>query len=391
MKIDKAMLVKVLLFAAVCSVLTVLLGVKLANERLFADNYVLQAEFEDATGVLRGDAVKLAGVDIGRVEATEIEEGKAIVTFNLDKSVQLSTDSAVGIRWRNVLGQRYLYVYPGNGSEMLAEGDRIPDEQTADVNDIGDFLNRVGPILKAIDPEQANAFLQAVNEALAGNEQQVRQLLDDGAALAKVLAREDDEIKGLLESADTVTAAYASQEEALGDIFEDLDRVGVVLERRTDDINSLVDDFAVVQDQLDRFLVENRENIDASLSSLDDVAGNLARNRKNLGKTLRSLPLGLVSYHQTSSWGEYFNVRIVKLVFQDQNSQDVVTQEEADNQRSKEDASPRVGDPCVPCPDRKRRSGGTREREATTMRRAPEGRREGVEMLLRFALMGAGG
>ncbi len=208
MNINKVMLVKVLIFAAICSVATGALGIKLANSRIFSDTYILEAEFSDATGVLKGDAVKLAGVDVGRVESAEIENGKAIVRFNIDDHVQLPTDSEVAIRWRNVLGQRYLYVFPGEGSVMYAEGDRITDDHTRDVNDIGEFLNRIGPILKAIDPEQANAFLDSVNTALEGNEKDVRQLIDDGASLFKTLAKEDDEIKGLLESADTVTAAY---------------------------------------------------------------------------------------------------------------------------------------------------------------------------------------
>jgi phospholipid/cholesterol/gamma-HCH transport system substrate-binding protein len=388
LNINKVMLLKVMIFALICSVFTVLLGVKLANSRLFSETYVLQAEFDDATGVLKGDAVKLAGVDIGRVETAEIEKGEAVVTFNLDDGVQLPKDSEVAIRWRNVLGQRYLYVYPGTGSEMFADGDRIPDDQTRDVNDIGEFLNRVGPILKAIDPEQANAFLDSVNTALTGNEQDVRQLIDDGAKLFETLADEDDEIKGLLDSADTVTAAYASQDQALGDIFENLDDVGVVLERRTKDINTLVDDFAIVQQKLNDFLVENRENIDVSLDKLDSVAGNLAANKKNLGKTLRSLPLGLLSYHQTSSWGEYFNVRLIKLVVQDSNSDDVVVQEELENQHGDTGGEPRSGDGCVPCPDNKKGSGGSGSGKGSATEDSVD-RPQGIETILRFMLTGA--
>ena len=143
MNISKAMLLKVVLFATLCVALTIGLGVKLANSRLFSHTYVLEAQFDDATGVLKGDAVKLAGVDIGRVEsATLDDEGQAVVKFNLDESVELPTDSEIAIRWRNVLGQRYIYVYPGTDSKTFADGDVIPSDQTRDVNDIGDFLNR---------------------------------------------------------------------------------------------------------------------------------------------------------------------------------------------------------------------------------------------------------
>ncbi|MEA2497674.1 MAG: phospholipid/cholesterol/gamma-HCH transport system substrate-binding protein [Actinomycetota bacterium] len=393
MNISKAMLVKVLMFATLCVILTIALGVKLANSRLFSDTYSMAAEFEDATGVLKGDAVKLAGVDIGRVESAEMEDGKAIVKFNLDKSVQLPTDSEIAIRWRNVLGQRYLYVYPGTDSKVFEEEALIPADQTRDVNDIGDFINRVGPILKAIDPERANAFLDAVNTALSGNEGQVRKLLDDGAKLAQTLGSEDDEIKGLITSADTVTGAYASQDKALGEIFDNLDDLGIVLRRRTQDINTLLVDFADVQEELEQVLVESRSNIDASLSGLEQTTGTLASHRKNLGKTLKSLPLGIMGYHQTSSWGEYFNVRIIKLLVQDSNSQDLATQSETGQQHGQTGGKPKTGDPCVPCKDgAEGSSGGESAGSGTSGVGGSSGRHDGgavgIESILRFVLSG---
>jgi phospholipid/cholesterol/gamma-HCH transport system substrate-binding protein len=378
MKVSKVMLIKVAIFAAIAGLMTIALGVKLANSRLFADTYELQAEFEDATGILLNDAVKLAGVDVGRVQGAEIEDGKAIITFNLDRDVELPKDSTIAIRWRNVLGQRFVYVYPGDDDEVWEEGDRIPVAQTEDVNDIGTFINRVGPVLKAIDPDEANAFLDAMNTALEGNEQDVRLLLDDGAKLAETLADEDVEIKGLIRSASRIMGAYASQEEALGGIFDNLDGVGSMLRRRITDVNTLVTDFATVQRQLNQLVTENRSNIDASIASLDSVANILARNRKNLGKTLHSMPLGVISYQQTSSWGEYFNVRLIALTFQDTESNILVEQRELDNQHGDDGGKPETG------------GGGGDDDDGGAARRDPNAPSEGIEAVLRYALTGVG-
>jgi phospholipid/cholesterol/gamma-HCH transport system substrate-binding protein len=377
MKVSKIMLIKVVVFAAIAGLMTVALGVKLANSRLFADTYELQAEFEDATGILLNDAVKLAGVDVGRVQGAEIEDGKAVITFNLDKDIELPKDSTISIRWRNVLGQRFLYVYPGDDDEAWEPGDRIPVSQTDDVNDIGAFINRVGPVLKAIDPDEANAFLDAMNTALEGNEQDIRQLLDDGAKLAETLSNEDIEIKGLIRSSSKIIGAFASQEEALGGIFDNLDGVGTMLRRRITDVNTLVTDFAAVQRQLNEFVTENRSNIDASIASLDSVANTLARNKKNLGKTLHSMPLGVISYHQTSSWGEFFNVRLIALTFQDPESNILVEQRELDNQHGDDGGDPDTG-------------GGAGDDDGGAARRDPRSPSEGIEAVLRYALTGAG-
>jgi phospholipid/cholesterol/gamma-HCH transport system substrate-binding protein len=379
----KSTLAKVLVFAAVAAVLTTALGVKLANSRMFADTYEMEAAFDDAAGVMAGDAVKLAGVDVGRVVGTEIDNGQAIVRFNIDKSVQLPKDSTIGIRWRNVLGQRFLYVYPGDDTVAYEEGDRISSENTEDVSDIGELLNKVGPILKAIDPDEANAFLDSVNTALQGNEGDVRNLIDEGAELAKTLAAEDENIKDLLSSADEITAAFASQDEALGDIFENLDTVGVVLERRLRDVNSLVSDFSVVQRELDNVVSRNRENIDATIASLDTVANTLASKRTQLAETLRTLPLGVISYQQTSGWGEFFNVRLVRLTVMDGDSNILVERSELDNQHGDEGGSPESGDgegDEYPQDDQ-----GDDESEPSDGGRSAS---EGIEAILRFVLLG---
>lgn len=332
MKITMRTLVKVLIFTVVAIAMTVGLGIKLANSRLFADTYVLEAEFDDALGVLKGDAVKVAGVDVGRVESMEIEDGKAIVRFNIDDTVKVPTDSSVGIRWRNVVGQRFLYVYPGEAEEVYSEGERIPADQTRPPADIGEFLNRAGPILKAIDPEKANAFVDAMNTALVGNEETIRSLIDSGAVLATELGSNDEDISRLLESADTIMAAYANQDEEIGAFIDNLQQLSTDLAGDTQDINSLVHNFAIVQEQLDEVLVRSRGNMDSTIRDLNTVTNTVADNKRHLRRTLETLPLGVAGYFQTTSWGEWFNVRVTKILFRDPDSNMILTVDETDNQ-----------------------------------------------------------
>ena len=372
MKIQMVKLVKVLIFTVICLGFTVLLGVKLANQKLFSDNYQLGATFESAQGVLAGDMVKIAGVDVGRVTATEIKDGQAYVEFEVEKEVKLPEDTQVAIRWRNVVGQRFLYLYPGTSDTMLEESDIIPVEQTRDIADIGEFLNRVGPILKAIDPEKANEFVDAVNVAFSSNEQNVRELIDSGAVLARELGQSDDDIRDLLGSADKIMAAYASQDHSLGSFIDDLDSVSGVLARRTDDINSLVTNFAEVQQQLDRLMSNNASNIDGTISGLKEVVEVINDNRKNLERTVETLPLGVAGYFQTTSWGEWFNVRVVRAFVKDRNSKIVADAKEDDSQHGDDGGGPE-STPCKECGT----SGGTS---------APEG----VESILRFVLTGDG-
>jgi phospholipid/cholesterol/gamma-HCH transport system substrate-binding protein len=343
LRFSKGVLWKVLAFIAVSVVMTVGLAMKIANVGLFGSTYELEAVFENATGVFEGDSVKLAGVDIGRVTGTEIEDGKALVRFQVDEDVTVSSESRIAIRWRNVIGLRFLYVYPFPG-KPLEDGARIPITHTDSAGDVGELLNRLGPILKAIDPEKANQFLEAMNTALSGNEIVVRGLISQGSVLATDLGDMDQQIKSLITSSDKIMAAYAGQNRNIGKIVEDLDVLGGELATMSDEINAMVVNFAVVQQELEELLEENADTIDSDLSYLNSMLRTLSRNRASFERTLCSLPSGVLPYDDTSSWGEWFNVRITKFIVKDHEGNPVASAQESPANL------PAKAPPAVTCP-----------------------------------------
>ncbi|MPZ69883.1 MAG: MCE family protein [Actinobacteria bacterium] len=333
MRFNVGVLVKVIVFSIICMLFTVALGMRLSNRGLFVREKLYEAEFENASGVVRGDSVKIAGVDVGVVKGFHIEDGKAVVEFTVKDHVDIPSDSSAAIRWRNVLGQRFLYVLPGTSTEAMEEGDRIPVARTEKAGDIGELLNNLGPILQAIDPDKANAFLDSVNTALLGNEAAARELIDNTAGLASELATVQDRIASVVDSSDEVLNVYASQDDALGQILDHLNNVGGALQSTTSDLNTVLSDFSVVQKHLNRLVTDNRGNIDATLADLSDVSKTLANNKEQLAQTLCTLPQGVAGYFQTTSWGEWFNVRVVEVVVMDNESKTIVSQKETAEQR----------------------------------------------------------
>src|SRR3954463_10012543 len=85
---------KLLLFFAVCTLLTAYLAFTIGNVHLFQHTYTLTATFDDATGLLKADNVKVAGVIVGSVSSVKIDQGKAKVTFSVKDSVKVPTDSS---------------------------------------------------------------------------------------------------------------------------------------------------------------------------------------------------------------------------------------------------------------------------------------------------------
>src|SRR5689334_23482741 len=118
----RATLIKLGAFTVVCLLISVTLIFSIGNVQslrigpiqFLEDSYKLTATFDDVTGLLINDNVKVAGVKVGKVTSVKLVDGKAVVSFRVKDSVKLPTDSEATIRWRNLLGQRYLYLYPGD-------------------------------------------------------------------------------------------------------------------------------------------------------------------------------------------------------------------------------------------------------------------------------------
>ena len=114
--------VKLLVFVLVTTLATGLLAVTIGNLS-FGATKEYQAVFSDATGVADGDDVRVAGVKVGSVQDVEIvERTRALVTFDLEADRPLTASTQARIRFRNLVGQRYIALSEGAGSPS-----RIPE------------------------------------------------------------------------------------------------------------------------------------------------------------------------------------------------------------------------------------------------------------------------
>src|SRR5690606_5656373 len=117
------------------------------------------------------------GLTVGAVEDIEVVDGQARVTFAVDRAVQLPVDSVVSVRWRNLIGQRYLGLVPGEATDFLADGDTMTEARN--VVDLGRLVNQLVPLARSVSPDQINEILTALLEAFEGNDQVFDDMLAD--------------------------------------------------------------------------------------------------------------------------------------------------------------------------------------------------------------------
>ena len=82
--------------------------------------YTIDAEFSEASAVTsgQGQPVTIAGVQVGRVGAISLRDGKAVVQMNIDKQYahRVYRNATVLLRPRTPLKDMYLSLDPGTSS-----------------------------------------------------------------------------------------------------------------------------------------------------------------------------------------------------------------------------------------------------------------------------------
>jgi len=300
-----SVIVKLALFVVVCSVMTAYLAFTIGNIHLFEHTYGLTATFDDATGLLQADNVKVAGVVVGKVTGVSIDQGRARVKFKVRTSVKLPIDSTAAIRWRNLIGERYLYLYPGTASTVLRNGDRVM--KTRSVVDVGELFNRLGPIVKALDPKDVNTFLDAVVAGFDGNKEKISQAIDDLSVVAASLGQRDAAIGRLVENVNTVVGALDDRDAQIRTVLDNLVQISKTFSSNTKVLSQAVTELGDFSDNLGSLLSENRSHIDNIVGNLKALVDEVKVKLPVLDSALGGLDEALKRMDTASRYGEWLN------------------------------------------------------------------------------------
>lgn len=307
---------KFIVFALLCALCAAWLAQQTGNIRLFASTKTYSAVLDNVSGLVANDSVLLSGVRVGEVDSIGVERGKAVVTFAVDEEVELRDTWEVGARWRNVTGQRYFYLYPVGDGEVLQPGDRLPLEQSRPVADIGLFLERLTPLLRAINPEQQNTLVEALNTALAGKEERTQQLVGELGSLTNTLADQDEKINRVLDEGDALLTSYAQRKDEIQGFFTEFAAVSETLADRDEAFLAAINDISEVQSELSSLINRNDAEIADVVAQLSIITGSVSDNREDFEKAISNARDGLGTYMLISRYGEWFNVRLVALQVQ---------------------------------------------------------------------------
>ncbi len=94
--------------------------------------YILEAEFDNVSGVKKGAAVQVAGVVVGSVVDIRLNDDMyAVLRLKIDKKVRVPVDSMASVKSQGIIGDKCIQVSLGGDAQLLKAGEMITETESA--------------------------------------------------------------------------------------------------------------------------------------------------------------------------------------------------------------------------------------------------------------------
>ena len=297
-----------LVFVVASSLLTWWIAGEIAG-RSPSGGYELEARFDDVAGLFTGDDVRLAGIQVGEVTGIDVVDGQALVRLSVEDGVELPVDSAVAVRWRNLIGQRYLSVTPGTEEAMLADGDVVA--RADDVVDLGRIVNQLSPLARSVGVEQVNRILTALVTAFEGNEGAFDGLVADFGSLSGALSDREALLGQLLADSATITEAIASRDAQIAAMVTNLSAITGTLDATDGLVDAALVEYARFAQGAEEILTRGGDDLGAVLEHLAVLTGTAVEDLGVIETAVQTLPAMMDAVLPALNRGPYLRVNLL--------------------------------------------------------------------------------
>lgn len=272
------------------------------------DSRTYRAEFSDASGLVAGEEVRIAGVKVGTVEALELDGDHVVVEFTV-AGVELGDRTEAGIEVKTLLGQHYLSVTPA-GDDLLEEHATIPLDRTSTPVNIVPAFNQLADQTARTDTVQVARALDALAATLQRTAPEMQGALDGLSRLARTVTTRDDQIAELFAKTDRVTGVVAQRDQELGQLLTASDQVLAFLDERREVVRAIITDIRGLAEQLGGLVDDNHGVLEPALRDLRSVLRVLRANEQNLDNALTYAAPYAREFTNVGGTGEWFDASL---------------------------------------------------------------------------------
>jgi phospholipid/cholesterol/gamma-HCH transport system substrate-binding protein len=235
-------------------------------------------------------------------------DNTALVSFDADKDVVLTTGSRAAVRYLNLVGDRYLELLDGPGSaRVMPRGSQIPLDRTQPALDLDLLLGGLKPVIRGLDPKDVNALTGALLEIFQGQGDTIQSLLNRTSSFSNTLADNNAALEQLTDNLNTVLATLGSEGERFSGALDRFEKLTTALSADRDPIGSAIESLSSGTASIAELLTNVRPPLAGTVDQLNRLAPLVDQDKGLIDAAIQRAPQNYRKLVRVGSYGSFVN------------------------------------------------------------------------------------
>ncbi|MET0822258.1 MAG: MCE family protein [Aeromicrobium sp.] len=253
--------------------------------------YEVTIQFRDVLDLVPQSAVRVNDIAVGKVKDITLDGWTAKVTVEVNRDAKLPDNAVATIRQTSLLGEKFVSLAPpATGARgRLGDGDTIPLASSGRNPEIEEVLGAASLLFNGGGLEKTNTIVRELNNALGGNEPEVKELLNTTTAFIGQLDANKEKLLTSLEKVNRLAIAANDQTDAITGALDDLPEALKVVNDQRDELVGLLQSLDRLGDVATGVIRSSKADTVADLKALVPTLTNLSRAGDDLATSTQAL------------------------------------------------------------------------------------------------------
>lgn len=262
-------------------------------------------QLTDSGGITKGDKVRIAGTDVGKVEALKVDGDHIVMGFSIGTN-SIGTESRLAIKTDTLLGKKVVEIEP-RGTSMLRPGGTLPVGQTTTPYQIYDALFDVTKAAHGWDTDTVKHSLHVLSQTLDETAPHLSAALEGVTKFSDMIGKRDEEVKHLLAQANQVASVLGDRSEQVDRLLVNAKTLLAAFNERGQAIDALLGNITAFSEQV-KGLINDNPNLSHVLEQLRAVSDVLVARKDDLASALVTIGKFVPAFSETIASGPFFKV-----------------------------------------------------------------------------------
>ena len=268
-------------------------------------------QFTDTGGLNKGDKVRIAGMDVGKVEDLKIDGDHIVMKFSIGTNT-IGSESRLAIRTDTILGKKVLEI-EARGNRQLRPGDTLPIGQSTTPYQIYDAFFDVTKAATGWDIDTVKQSLHVLSQTIDQTYPNLSAALDGVAKFSDTIGKRDEEIKHLLAQANQVASILGDRSDQVDRLLVNAKTLLAAFNERGRAIDALLGNVAAFSEQV-KGLINDNPNLNHVLEQLHTVSDILVQRKDDVAAGFVEVGKFLPSLNESIGSGPFFKVVLHNLI-----------------------------------------------------------------------------